>query len=827
MKKRFIEARYLSVLFAFLNCVSVKLEIIEASSSDTSSSEPSPNSSISEPPLSELAVRTGEGTSELAKVDELSPPRDFVRTHQSEPNKIAGLPGQVEEMEPFAHRLVSLVAEQGNNPTNVVRDQSGDDIFIRVKNLLCGIDTPYDPHRAARVLLRYSKRNSHLRREIRLAIHALCGDAAGVDNNDVSELIAILKEGNNWGRFHYLRFLGRTNIPEKVDEATDLLIAMADSGFVPAQVELGESLLYKCGFVNDMARLRKHFELLANKDVPYGQLYYGMYLRDTAFKRASEQTSERGLKQALEQAWEQTLGQTSEEAFKQYLKRVSKQALGIALGEAACYLGSSADKGNMLAQFEVIFGFGIPKNLKDFRFMYERLVMKNDGIRKYRDATNFRKFFESRDFSNDEKVRQTIENFRSAADDGISAAQITLAHCYKTGDGVPKDLSEALKFYRMAARKGSLPGQLGYARLVLKNIDQFGQYLESAIRRLGSAIAKENPSALNMWGYCLENGIGVKKDKLAAASSYKKAADKGHVKGILNYGRCLEFGIGVPKDLVSAVHCYCMSGRLGSSAGEFNYGRCQLHGIGTEQDEGSVLASLRSASEHGNADASLYLGAYHLSDFELRRDEVKAIEYLKLSANQGSIPAQMYLIKAGMVPVEEATKFLGKAAEKGNLVAQLEYAIHLLLEGGNEREIEAYRLIELAKANAYKLDKRLDTRSMISTFHDRIRRDHCYEHKYIDWVKILAMDKNPYALCLIGTYKDGTYIPLPHQPTYGMSEPTTVSTPSVRSAPTPIFAWEYSWYYQPEEEMTAASLPVLYRELRDFDDGDKFRSPST
>ena len=51
-----------------------------------------------------------------------------------------------------------------------------------------------------------------------------------------------------------------------------------------------------------------------------------------------------------------------------------------------------------------------------------------------------------------------------AADQGIAEAQMKVGYCYATGNGVPKNLEEAAKWYRLAAEQGNAKAQitLGY-----------------------------------------------------------------------------------------------------------------------------------------------------------------------------------------------------------------------------------------------------------------------------------------------------------------------------------------------------------------------------
>ena len=58
-----------------------------------------------------------------------------------------------------------------------------------------------------------------------------------------------------------------------------------------------------------------------------------------------------------------------------------------------------------------------------------------------------------------------ISNWRKQAESGDAVAQNKLGLCYANGDGVPKDLSEAVRWYRKAAEQGHAPAQSALRRL--------------------------------------------------------------------------------------------------------------------------------------------------------------------------------------------------------------------------------------------------------------------------------------------------------------------------------------------------------------------------
>ena len=59
-------------------------------------------------------------------------------------------------------------------------------------------------------------------------------------------------------------------------------------------------------------------------------------------------------------------------------------------------------------------------------------------------------------------------DIRSKAEAGDPAAQYNLGGMYRSGEGVPKDAAEAVKWYRKAADQGHAPAQLHLAHMYAK-----------------------------------------------------------------------------------------------------------------------------------------------------------------------------------------------------------------------------------------------------------------------------------------------------------------------------------------------------------------------
>jgi len=60
---------------------------------------------------------------------------------------------------------------------------------------------------------------------------------------------------------------------------------------------------------------------------------------------------------------------------------------------------------------------------------------------------------------------ETVRIWHALADEGDVQAQVALAGLYRSGEGVPRDLGEAMRRYGLAARQGHADAQLNLGRL--------------------------------------------------------------------------------------------------------------------------------------------------------------------------------------------------------------------------------------------------------------------------------------------------------------------------------------------------------------------------
>ena len=115
-----------------------------------------------------------------------------------------------------------------------------------------------------------------------------------------------------------------------------------------------------------------------------------------------------------------------------------------------------------------------------------------------------------------------------SAEQGDAVAQAALGLSYATGDGVPQDDGEAVRWYRLAADQGNARAQAN----------------------LGVSYA---------------NGLGVPEDDGEAVRWFRLAADKGDARAQANLGVSYANGLGVPQDESEAVRWFRLAADQGDA----------------------------------------------------------------------------------------------------------------------------------------------------------------------------------------------------------------------------------------------------------------------
>jgi TPR repeat protein len=158
-------------------------------------------------------------------------------------------------------------------------------------------------------------------------------------------------------------------------------------------------------------------------------------------------------------------------------------------------------------------------------------------------------------------------------DRGLSAAHVKvrndaeydLGEMFHGGQGIPKNATAAVKWYRKAGDHG-------------------------------------NKVALVCLGIMYGQGDGISQDYAEAAKWYRKAAAQGSAEGQTLMGAVFFEGVGVPQDYTEAARWYRKAAEQGDPDAQFNLGVMYGNGQGLEQDLVQAHIWINLAASHSNGD---------------------------------------------------------------------------------------------------------------------------------------------------------------------------------------------------------------------------------
>ena len=193
--------------------------------------------------------------------------------------------------------------------------------------------------------------------------------------------------------------------------------------------------------------------------------------------------------------------------------------------------------------------------------------------------------------------RTSYTQIRAAAEHGDAEAQHSMGEMYRTGQGVPQDRGEALRWYRLAAEQG-----LGRAQFELGLAYDYGQGVPQdrgeVLRWYRLAAEQGLGRARHELGLAYDYGRGVPQDRGEALRWYRLAAEQGFVGSQVNLAVAYRTGQGVPQDRGEALRWYRLAAEQGFANAQFNLGEVYLDGRGVPQDyvRAYVWTSLAEAS---------------------------------------------------------------------------------------------------------------------------------------------------------------------------------------------------------------------------------------
>ena len=164
-----------------------------------------------------------------------------------------------------------------------------------------------------------------------------------------------------------------------------------------------------------------------------------------------------------------------------------------------------------------------------------------------------------------EQISEQPALVRSAEHGDAVAQQAALGLRYATGDGMPQDDGEAVRWYRLAADQGQRQSTGQPRRQLRQRPDGVPQDDGEAVRWFRLAAEQGDARAQDNLGISYAKGLGVPEDESEAVRWYRLAADQGDASAQANLGGRYATGRGVPQDDGEAVRWFRLAADQGNA----------------------------------------------------------------------------------------------------------------------------------------------------------------------------------------------------------------------------------------------------------------------
>ena len=294
---------------------------------------------------------------------------------------------------------------------------------------------------------------------------------------------------------------------------------------------------------------------------------------------------------------------------------------------------------------------------------------------------------------------------------GTGEIRFTLGKIYASGDArVPKDLVEAEKWYRKAAKLGHTDAQ--YALGVIYQQEDAAE----AVKWFRMAAEQGHVNSQLSLSRHYGQGRGVDVNKEESTRWVRKAAEQGNAQAMSVLSASYYLGSGVPKDDVEGARWEKLAAENGDGWIQIEYAKHLISGFCMPKDVAEGIKWLKRAAvndrKHGGMTAQARLGFLYLNGYQnVDKDEVQAVRWLRMAAEQGDHSSQRalgecYLSGTGVKRDEvEAYAWLRQAAIKVPGFAPMgDFKAHELIAGLDKSLPSEMKKLGEVRAEALKLE---------------------------------------------------------------------------------------------------------------------------
>lgn len=188
-------------------------------------------------------------------------------------------------------------------------------------------------------------------------------------------------------------------------------------------------------------------------------------------------------------------------------------------------------------------------------------------------------------FQNDKKA---FAAYQVAAEGGVLNAHVKLGIFYQYGRGVEKDIRSAIKHYKELGEKTTNPNVKKRVSILLggvyAEVASAQSELTESMKWYRVAAEHGDVASQTKLADALRDGVGVDQNYLEAIEWYRKAAAQGNVYAMDNLGYIYSNGLGLERNYPEALKWYKAAAERGSAEAAWNLGTMYRSGIGVMPD---------------------------------------------------------------------------------------------------------------------------------------------------------------------------------------------------------------------------------------------------
>jgi len=234
----------------------------------------------------------------------------------------------------------------------------------------------------------------------------------------------------------------------------------------------------------------------------------------------------------------------------------------------------------------------------------------------------------------------------------------------------------AMDAYVKAEKQGSASAAYQIGLIYVEGNGSFARNPIAAASWFKKSADKGYAPAQTALGALYDEGLGVTKNQEEAKKWFQKAADQGDTVGLIDLARKYLARIGIENDDAKAFSLMMQAAERNDPVGQFGVAYMLTTGQGTQRDPAAAILWLQKSASQGHPQAQYALGLELLKGESIKKNDAKAFEWFEKAAKQGDANSMLALSNmyydglAVQKSEREATEWLRKAAVAGNDIAR-------------------------------------------------------------------------------------------------------------------------------------------------------------